>query len=58
MSDLVGNPEDRFSCVAAHFSNYVLVHQSDIYTTAMSEACQTELSYIFHLYSTKDFHTF
>ena len=39
MSDLVGNPEDRFSCVTAHFEAWGLVESILGAGIAQSVAC-------------------
>ena len=47
MSDLVGNPEDRFSCVAAHISSTMKY----LLSFAFANTCKTQLG---HLSMNKD----
>ena len=42
MSDLVGNPEDRFSCVAAHISSTMKY----LLSFAFANTCKTQLGYL------------
>ena len=56
MSNLIGNPEDRFSCVAAHFI-YMLCSQHHIYKavypivfqTGKESSLRTEVRTVFNL---------